>query len=90
MKPGRLETYSDLEIALMILLGVFGNGQDRKNALGSRYGSCQAIVDYILNNNEIPAGNGNADPEKLSAAIEAVFEDTLKELNEEIMNKYEN
>lgn len=89
MTPGKLQTYSDLEIALMILLGCYGNGQERKDALGSRYGTCQSIVDYILNNDEVPNGSGNLDPKKLQDAVNAVFEDVLKDVKEEIIEKYE-
>lgn len=89
MTPGKLQTYSDLEIALMILLGCYGNGQHRKDMLGDRYGVCQSIVDYILNNDEVPNGSGNLDPKKLQDAVNAVFEDVLHEVKEEIIEKYE-
>lgn len=36
---------SDEELARRVWNGDFGNGQDRKNALGSRYASVQALVD---------------------------------------------
>ena len=47
MKPGNLNTYSDLEIALMIKLDVFGTGENRRKALGSRYAAAQKIVNQI-------------------------------------------
>jgi hypothetical protein len=39
--------HTDLELALMVLLGYFGNGSTRKTKLGSRYKSVQNIVDQI-------------------------------------------
>lgn len=90
MRTAPIETYSDLELALMVLLGYFGNGERRKSALGNRYGSAQGIVDEILNTNTVPAGSGSAaDPEKLDEAINKTFDDTLKELREEIIANYD-
>lgn len=36
---------SDEELAARVWAGEFGNGEDRKNALGSRYNAVQALVD---------------------------------------------
>ena len=57
--------------------------------LGDLYGVCQSIVDYILNNDDITKGSGNLDPKKLQDAVNAVFEDVLKDVKEEIIEKYE-
>ena len=43
-----LDNYTDYQLALKTIKGDFGNGQDRKNALGDRYKSVQAIVDAIM------------------------------------------
>lgn len=40
-----LSGYSDEQLAAMVWQGKFGNGQDRKNALGNRYAAVQALVD---------------------------------------------
>lgn len=90
MAPGKISSYSDLELALMIMLGCFGNGQDRKNALGSRYDAAQDIVEWILYYDKVPDGKGQLDPEKLNAAIDSVFEETLTELRKDIVEKYGN
>ena len=90
MNPGKLNSYSDLELALMILLGCYGNGQDRRNTLGSRYDAAQGIVDWILYYDKIPDGKGQLDPDKLDAAIDKVFDDTLAELRKDIVESYEN
>lgn len=40
-----LAGFSDEQLADRVIAGEFGNGDDRKNALGSRWGAVQAIVD---------------------------------------------
>jgi len=89
MKASRLDTYSDLELALMIKLDVFGTGEARKKALGSRYAAAQKIVNQIGATGMIPAGSARADPAKLQKAINAVFADTEKELSEDILKEYD-
>ena len=44
-KPDPFAGVSDEELARRVWTGEFGNGQDRKNALGSRYNTVQALVD---------------------------------------------
>ena len=39
--------YSDLELALLVILGQFGNGQERRNNLGVYYDSVQGVVEYL-------------------------------------------
>ena len=39
--------YSDLELALLVMLGQFGNGQERRNNLGIYYDSVQSVVEYL-------------------------------------------
>lgn len=39
--------YSDLDLALMVLLNYFGTGQTRKKRLGDRYKAVQALVNVI-------------------------------------------
>ena len=43
-----LAVYSDAELANLVLLGQFGNGAQRKQALGARYTVVQALVDDML------------------------------------------
>ena len=88
MKPGKLDSYSDLELALMIKLDVYGTGEARKKALGSRYAAAQAIVNQIGKTGSIPDGSARADPEKLKKAISAVFGEIENELKEEIITEY--
>ena len=43
----KTDDHTDLELALMVLLGYFGNGSTRKTKLGSRYGNVQKLVNKI-------------------------------------------
>ena len=43
-----LNKYTDYQLALKTIKGDFGNGEDRRKALGNRYRSVQAIVDAIM------------------------------------------
>lgn len=64
------------ELAKKVILGEFGNGQDRKEKLGTRYNEVQAKVNEILSKNNIDElakktirgefGNGQERKEKLS------------------------
>ena len=81
-----LTAYSDLELALMVLLGYFGNGQTRKNNLGARYTAVQSIVEQILRGS-IPAGSGNIKTATIEKAVRKAFQDCINELTEEIVNE---
>lgn len=91
MRPGKVNSYTDLELALMIFLGCYGNGSARRQALGSRYDAAQSIVDQILRSGQVPDGGGSGavDPEKLQQSINKCFTDVLDEIREEIVNEYE-
>lgn len=54
MKAQNIQYNTALELALMVMLGVFGTGSDRKKALGSRYDEVQKIVDQIYKTQTIP------------------------------------
>lgn len=86
MTPGKLSSYSDLELALMILLGCYGNGDARRKALGARYPAAQGIVETILSSNRIPDGSG-ADPEEIQKALLETFYDSIKEITEEVIER---
>lgn len=81
-----LTAYSDLELALMVLLGFYGNGQDRKNRLGSRYVAVQSIVEQILRGS-VPAGSGNIKTDTVEKAVRNVFQDCINNLTKEIVNE---
>lgn len=86
MKITNIAQYTDLELALMVLLGYFGNGQTRKNNLGARYNTVQSMVEQILRGT-MPAGTGSAQfKEELRSAVKEVFQDTIDEITEEIIN----
>lgn len=74
-----LSKYTDEQLADMVLQGKFGNGEDRKKALGSRYSAVQAIIDARYakkkTNEEIAQevldgkwGNGDARKEAITKA----------------------
>lgn len=89
MQKAALSTYSNLEAALMVLLGYYGNGQTRVKALGSRYNEIQGLVDQILISNSIPSGSGSVSQETIRAAVKSVFEKAIDEITEEIVNEAE-
>ena len=91
MRPGKVNSYTDLELALMIFQGCFGNGAARRQALGPRYDAAQSLVDQILRTGQIPDGEGSGavDPAKLQQSINKCFTDVLDEIREEIVNEYE-
>lgn len=83
-----LNSYSDLELALMVIQGYYGNGADRKNRLGARYNTVQAIVEQILRGT-VPAGTGPAVIKaKVQAAVTKALNQSIKELTEDIINEY--
>lgn len=86
MTPGKLSTYSDLEAALMVIIGCYGNGDARRNALGSRYANVQKLVDQILNSGKVPNGSG-ADPEAIQKALLQTFYDTIDEITKEVIER---
>lgn len=78
-----LSTYSNLELALMVLLGYFGNGQTRKDKLGSRYAEVQAIVEQILRGS-VPAGSAGYTKEQISDSLHAVFDKMIDDIVKEV------
>ena len=83
-----LNSYSDLELALLVIQGYYGNGQDRKNKLGARYAAVQAIVEQILRGT-VPAGTGPAVIKtKVKTAVTKALQETITELTEDIINEY--
>lgn len=78
-----LSTYSNLELALMVLLGYYGNGQARRNKLGSRYSDVQAIVEQILRGT-VPAGSAGATKEQISKSLHSVFDQMIDDIVKEV------
>ena len=88
MNKAALSTYNDLELALMVLLGYYGNGKARQIALGSRYNKVQSLVQSILDSGSVPAGGGTVDSAKLTSAVHKVFNDAITDIEKEIINNY--
>jgi len=57
MKVQNISYNTTLELALMVMIGVFGTGSDRKKALGNRYDDVQKLVDQIYKNKIIPVSS---------------------------------
>lgn len=57
MTFAKLDTYTDLELALVVMAGLMGSGAERKKQLGKRYASVQARVNSILRDQTLPAGS---------------------------------
>ena len=85
---GSLNSYTDLELALLVWLGQFGNGQARKNALGSRYAAVQSIVESLVKG-VVPAGS-EANPAHLKEVIKSLrpSEDDMNSIADEICRKF--
>ncbi len=59
MKAENIKYNTALELALMVMIGVFGTGAGRKKALGDRYEEVQGIVDRIYKYKIIPISDIN-------------------------------
>lgn len=57
MTFAKLDTYTDLELAIIVMAGLMGSGEARKKQLGKRYSAVQARVNSILRDQTLPAGS---------------------------------
>lgn len=73
MKAQNIQYNTALELALMVMIGVFGTGSDRKKALGSRYDEVQKIVDQIYKTQTIPVST-------INIKLDSMNEELKKEL----------
>ena len=91
-----ISQYTDLELALMVLLDVFGKGNKRREALGPRFSKVQTIVNQIIVSGYIPALSREYGTERVRKVLEEYrptdaqyddfmneFLDALKEVNYE-------
>jgi len=67
----------------MVLLGYYGNGQARKQKLGSRYSEVQAIVEQILRGT-VPAGSAGYTKEQISKSLHSVFDQMIDDIVSEV------
>lgn len=86
MQTAAVKTYNDLELALMVILGYFGNGTVRVQKLGDRYSTVQALVQKIIDSQTIPSGSGYYTKDSIRKAVQTVLTNDMKELSEEIIN----
>lgn len=78
---GSVNQYTDLELALMVLMNVFGTGTNRRKILGDRFTAVQNIVNVITMTNRIPVGKGTVSDEKIRKVFKK-FEPTSEEYTE--------
>lgn len=62
--------YTDLELALMVLLDVFGKGNKRREALGPRFSKVQTVVNQIIISGYIPALSREYGTERVRKVLE--------------------
>ena len=86
MQTAAIKTYSTLELALMVLLGYFGNGSVRVQKLGDRYSEVQKLVQQIIDTQKIPSGVTYT-KDQINKAVQSVLNTDIKELTEEITNE---
>lgn len=67
MRNIQIENYSNLELALMCLLGYFGTGVDRLRALGNRYTKVQPLVNQLVTG-KVPTST-TVDKERMLACL---------------------
>lgn len=65
-----ISQYTDLELALMVLLDVFGKGNKRREALGPRFSKIQTIVNQIIISGYIPALSREYGTERVQKVLE--------------------
>lgn len=70
---GDLNDYTDLELALLVMLGQFGNGADRRNALGKYYDNVQELVeDLAVGVVPVVHHKGAMSDDEIRAALEKI------------------
>lgn len=67
---GKIEDYSDLDLALLVLLDVFGSGDERKKALGGHYYRIQSLVNQIRHTGLVPVPLTDFPEEKIRLVFE--------------------
>ncbi len=65
-----ISQYTDLELAMMVLLDVFGKGNKRREALGPRFSKIQTIVNQIIISGYIPALSREYGTERVRKVLE--------------------
>lgn len=79
-----LTEFTDGELSLLVWLNGFGNGSDRKRALGDRYDAVQALVEKEASTGIYQPGGSVADLERLKKAVTETYAEAASELIKEI------
>ena len=64
--------YTELELALLVMQGQFGNGAERRKALGVYYDSVQSVVEYLAVGIVPKAVNYQISDEQIKKALEKI------------------
>lgn len=76
----KLSEYSDTELSLLVWLGAFGNGANRKAVLGSRFNAVQDLVEQQARTGICEPGKSIIDLEALKKAVKATYSDAADDL----------
>lgn len=80
----KMKDYTDGELSLLVWLGTFGNGSNRKTALGDRYSAVQTLVEKEASTGIYEPGGNNYDLSKLIEAVKKTYSDAAENLIDEI------
>lgn len=80
----KLSDYSDTELSLLVWLGAFGNGANRKAALGSRFSAVQDLVEQQARTGICEPGKSIIDLEALKKAVKETYATAAEDLIEAI------
>lgn len=75
----KFNDYSDTELALLVWLGTFGVGAQRKEALGKRYAAVQNLVEKQARTGVCEPGE-NYDLDKLVKAVQETYTGAAEDL----------
>lgn len=75
-----LAEFTDGELSLLVWLGTFGVGGDRKKALGDRYGKVQDLVEKEASTGIYSPGGSVADLERLKKAVTSTYSEAAEDL----------
>ena len=76
-----ISKYTDAELVYLTLQGMFGNGDQRKAALGNRYSAVQALINSGSKGTKPEAGTGYNE-----AQVRSVLKSVLSLSNSDVEN----
>lgn len=88
IKKDDAKYYTDLELALLSILGCTGNGNERKEILQGRYDQVQSMVNNILQTGNIPVPLARVEAVTVYENLKRLLtfnDEDIKNLMEEIL-----